>query len=157
ANANSDTVSVIDTRTDRVVENVDVALVPGSAKGSMPEGLAVSPDGRTLYVAEAGENAIAVVDLERRAGRGFIPTGWYPSSVAGRPDGSRLVVGNTNGLGAGPNRCLGGPSEPPEGCEGAGDQYIGSMIKGTVQVIDLPRDGHQLRRELDRWTAQVLD
>src|SRR5262249_9020848 len=91
ANANSDTVSVIDTRSDRVVENINVGLVPWGPKGSMPEGLAVSPDGNTLYVAEAGEDAVAVVDLRSRRVRGFIPTAWYPSSVAVTPDGGRLV------------------------------------------------------------------
>jgi YVTN family beta-propeller protein len=155
ANANSDTVSVIDTRTDRVTANLDVSLVPGAAKGALPEGLAVSPDGGTLYVAEAGENAIAVVDLERRRVKGFIPTAWYPSSVAVTPDGGRIVIANTNGTGAGPNRC--GPSSPlpAEECDDAGDQYSGSMIKGTVQVVDLPR-GHALDRRLEDWTRRVI-
>ena len=157
ANANSDTVSIIDTRTDRVAENLDVALVPGSPKGSLPEGLAVSADGATLYVAEAGENAIAVVDLRRREVQGFIPTAWYPSSVAVTADGRRLVIGNTNGLGAGPNRC--GPNSPlpADECADAGDQYSGSMIKGTVQVVDLPRPGRDLDHQLRDWTWRVLD
>src|SRR5262245_10140256 len=51
ANANSDTVSVIDTRTDRLAATIDVGLVPRGPKGSMPEGLTVSPDGTTLYAA----------------------------------------------------------------------------------------------------------
>jgi YVTN family beta-propeller protein len=141
ANANSDTVSVIDTTRDRVLANVSVGLVPRGPKGSMPEGLAVSPDGDTLYVAEAGENAIAVVDLDRRRVRGFIPTAWYPSSVDVTPDGRRLVIGNTNGLGAGPN---------------PNSEYIGSSIKGTLQVVDLPQGGNALRDALRRWTDRVV-
>jgi YVTN family beta-propeller protein len=155
ANANSDTVSVIDTKSDRVVENIDVALAPGSAKGSMPEGVVVSPDGATLYVAESGENAIAVVDLGRRVVRGFIPTAWYPSSVAVTPDGRRLVSGNTNGLGAGPNPCGPNTTLPEDECKDAGDQYAGSMIKGTVQVVDLPA-GRDLDHKLTQWTRQVV-
>ena len=84
ANAISDTVSVLDSRRDRLAATIDVALVPGAPKGSMPEGLAVSPDGGTLYVADAGENAVAVVDLRTRRVRGFIPTAWYPADVEGR-------------------------------------------------------------------------
>ncbi len=163
ANANSDTVSVIDSRRDRLVATIDVALVHGAPKGAMPEGLAVSPDGRTLYVAEAGEDAVAVVDLQRRRVRGFIPTGWYPSDVEATPDGRRLVVVNTNGMGAGPNPC--GPFSPllAQGC-GSGiqylpgyyeNQYAGTVIKGSVQVIDLPPEHDRLARRLARWTAQV--
>jgi YVTN family beta-propeller protein len=152
ANANSDTVSVIDTRTDSVAATIDVALVPGGPKGSMPEGLAVSPDGGTLYVAEAGEDAVAVVDLGSRRVLGFIPTAWYPSSVAVTPDGGRIVIGNTNGVGAGPNRC--GPNSPlpAEECADAGDQYSGSMIKGSVQIVRVPG-----ANQLAKYTRQVFD
>jgi YVTN family beta-propeller protein len=149
ANANSDTVSVIDTRTDRLAATIDVALVPGGPKGSMPEGLGVSPDGRTLYVALAGENAVAVVDLRQRRTIGFIPTGWYPSAVVATADGRSLVVTNTNGLGAGPNPCGGILNPlPPGTC--TGDQYVGSMIRGSVERIPVPND-----RTLAVWTRQV--
>ena len=162
ANASSDTVSVIDSRRDRVAATIDVALVPGAPKGSMPEGLAVSPDGGTLYVAEAGENAVAVVDLRSRHVRGFIPTAWYPADVKVAPGGHRLVVVNTNGFGAGPNPC--GPFSPllAQGC-GTGIQYLpgyfenqysGTMIRGSVQVVDL-RDEHGFTARLRRWTAEV--
>src|SRR5262249_60108804 len=81
ANANSDTVSVIDAGADRLAATINVGLVAGGPKGSMPEGLDVSPDGRTLYVALAGDDAVAVVDLDLRRAIGFIPTAWYPSRV----------------------------------------------------------------------------
>ena len=162
ANASSDTVSVIDSRHDRLAATIDVALAPGGPKGAMPEGLAVGPDGRTLYVAEAGENAIAVVDLPHRRVRGFIPTAWYPADVKVAPGGHRLVVVNTNGFGAGPNPC--GPFSPllAQGC-GTGiqylpgyyeNQYAGTMIRGSVQVIDL-RDQQGFAHRLRRWTAKV--
>jgi len=163
ANASSDTVSVIDGRTDRVAATIDVALVPGSPKGSMPEGLSVSPDGRRLYVAEAGENAIAVVDVATRRVLGFVPTAWYPADVAVTPDGRHLVVANTNGFGAGPNPC--GPFSPllDQGC-GSGieylpgyfeNQYAGTMIRGVVQVVDLPASDPAFASKLAAWTAQV--
>jgi YVTN family beta-propeller protein len=153
ANANSDTVSVIDTKTNQLLDTIDVSLVPGSGKkGAIPDGIDVSPDGKTLYVAEAGENAVAVVDLDSRAVRGFIPTSWYPADVKATPDGKQLVVTNTNDSGAGPNPCE--PLTPRTDCpppdpdrdppNRIDNQYSGSMIKGSVSLIDLPRDG-QLR------------
>jgi YVTN family beta-propeller protein len=149
ANANSDTVSVIDTAGDRLVATIPVGLVPDGPKGSMPEALATSPDGRTLYVALSGENAIAVVDLDSRRVEGFIPTAWYPSGVQATPDGKHIVVVNTNGLGAGPNRCAGTLNPlPPGSC--TGDQYVGSMIKGSVQIVNVPNAGR-----LRDWTNQV--
>ena len=54
ANANSDTVSVIDTARDGVVATIDVSLTPAAREGAMPDGLTVSPDGKTLYVALGG-------------------------------------------------------------------------------------------------------
>jgi YVTN family beta-propeller protein len=149
ANASSDTVSVIDTRHDRLAATIDVGLVPGGPKGSMPEGLSASPDGRMLYVALAGEDAVAVVDLRLRRTIGFVPTAWYPSGVAVTPDGRSLVVINTNGLGAGPNPCGGILNPlPPSSC--TGDQYVGSMIRGSVEKIPVPD-----ARSLASYTRQV--
>jgi YVTN family beta-propeller protein len=151
ANANSDTVSVLDSGTGEVRATIPVGVVPGGPKGSTPDGLAVAPDGRTLYVALAGENALAVVDLDARRVRGFIPTSWYPADVDVTADGRRLVVTNTNASGAGPNPC--GPLTPhpaticpPRDDEQRDDprrpsidpQFSGSMIKGSVQVVRVP-------------------
>jgi YVTN family beta-propeller protein len=111
---------------------IDVGLVAKGPKGSMPEGLDVSPDGHTLYVALADENAVAVVDLDRHKTIGFIPTAWYPADVKVTPDGGKLVVPNTNGSGAGPNRCGGVLNPlPPGGC--TGDQYVGSMMRTCLR------------------------
>ena len=157
ANANSDTVSVIDTAGDRLAATIDVSLVPGGPKGATPDGLSVSPDGRTLFVALAGENAVAVVDLDRRATKGVIPTAWYPADVDVTPDGGQLVVTNTNDSGAGPNPCGNlQPAVPPAECQGASapppeTQYQGTMIKGSLQVLDVPDDG-----ELHHLTAEVM-
>lgn len=121
-------------------------------RGAVAGGLAVARGGRRLYVALAGENAVAVVDLRERETVGFIPTASYPSAVAATPDGRRLVVLNTNASGAGPNPC--GPLTPCADCPspnpatdrpgGLDRQYSGSMIKGSVQVVRIPR-GRALR------------
>jgi len=127
ANSNADTVSVIDTARDSVVETISVRLEEKTLLGSSPEGLALSPDGSTLYVANAHSNAVAVVALstaamgnanhsgtqkkdaddkddERRRAvldrsvvRGFIPVGQYPSAIA--LANGNLIVGNGKGTG----------------------------------------------------------
>jgi YVTN family beta-propeller protein len=151
ANANSDTVSVIDTATDTLAATIDVSLVSGP-KGAIPDGLAVAPDGRTLYVAEAGENAVAVVDLDSRRVEGFIPTAWYPAAVSVTPDGHRLVITNSNASGAGPNPCGGLTPRTDCGSVSPDTQYSGSMIKGSVEVVDVPGNAG----ELEALTQQVL-
>ena len=158
ANANSDTVSVINSATNALDATIDVSLVHGRQKGATPIGLDVAPDGRTLYVALAGENAIAVVDVASRKVTGFLPTSWYPADVDVTPDGKQLVITNTNDSGAGPNPCGSlQPVTPPAECTGSGapppeSQYTGRMIKGSIQVVDVPRT----EDELQAGTAQVM-
>lgn len=146
ANALDDTVSVIDTSTDTVAATVDLSPYPRAPMGSLPNAVALSPDGKTLYVANGGNNDVAVVDTGSYAIRGLIPTAWFPSALMVSRDGRFLYVTNMKGLGAGPNPRGPNPeaSTPPQ-------QYIGSMARGTLSVIDVP-DGETLAR----YTAQVV-
>ena len=91
-NGNSDTVSVIDTTTNAVVNTISLSRPGDKYKGSNPNSAALSPDEKTLYVTLGYENAVAVVDLKTGQVRGRIPTGWYPTSVSMSQDGSRLYV-----------------------------------------------------------------
>lgn len=111
ANANSDSVSVIDTGTDRVVETISVVRESSRPFGSAPNALALAPDGKTLYVANGTDNAICVVELGSLCGSrepareksrvcGYIPTGWYPSSVLVDTKHDQLIVANTKGIGS---------------------------------------------------------
>jgi YVTN family beta-propeller protein len=110
ANANSDTVSVIDTATNQVVETIEVAPAEALPFGSAPNALALGADGSTLYVANGGNNAVAVVRLGALAGasgaqsasvvEGFIPTGWYPGSVVVTASGKTIIVANVKGVGS---------------------------------------------------------
>jgi YVTN family beta-propeller protein len=63
ANSNADSVSVIDTTTDREIERINVRLAENALEGNSPESLALGADGATLYVANAHSNSIAVVTL----------------------------------------------------------------------------------------------
>ena len=131
--AGSNGVARVDLGTGRVIEQLTVALDPRapalkdfhSVAGSDPNALALSPDGRTLYVAMAGNNAVAVVRVGPRAMRvaGLIPAGWYPTAVATSPDGHTLYVANGKGGGSGAN---------PDGT------YIGNVITGSVSIVPVP-------------------
>jgi YVTN family beta-propeller protein len=119
-NSDADSVSVIDTTTDREVERINVRLAEEALIGGSPESLALNRDESILYVANAHANAIAVVslsndargvpgprgenekresrgDINRSKVRGFIPTGQYPSAVA--VAAGTIFVGNGKGTG----------------------------------------------------------
>jgi len=100
ANANSDTVSVIDTYSDSVKKRFGVRPMPDLPSGSAPNALTISPDGKTLYVANGGNNAILVMDSVTGVRDGFIPTGWYPGAVMLDESRETLVVANTKGVGS---------------------------------------------------------
>ena len=99
ANANSDTVSVIDTSTDTVAKTLSTKPMEELPFGSAPNALAASPDGSTLYVANGGNNLLGVLDLASGRMRGLIPTGWYPGAVELTHDGNTICVANIKGLG----------------------------------------------------------
>src|ERR1035437_4883392 len=146
SNGNNDNITVIDLKTDSVVK--EIYLKPDEAlkhfRGVIPFGLAVSPDEKRLFVAEAGINAIGVIDLPSFNVAGHIPTGWFPSKLKITPDGKNIVVTNAKGYGSGPN----GGKNFKEGGEGT---YIGNLMKGTVSVIKIPSE-----KDLRKMTAQVI-
>jgi YVTN family beta-propeller protein len=99
ANANSDTVSVIDTKALKVMQTIEVRPIPSLPFGSAPNALALSEDGRDLYVANGGNNAVAVVSSGRQnVINGFIPAGWHPGALA--TDGKYLYIANVQGFGS---------------------------------------------------------
>jgi YVTN family beta-propeller protein len=146
SNGNNDNISMIDASTNNVVSNIELKLDArlGNLKGVIPFGLALSPDQKRLYVAEAGVNAVGVIDIATRTVIGHLPTGWFPSKLKVTPDGKKLIVANAKGYGSGPN----GGSEFTAGPEG---DYIGSLMKGTVSIIDIPSDA-----ELKQHTERVI-
>jgi YVTN family beta-propeller protein len=94
ANANADTISVVDTASESVRDTIPLARPGDRYTGANANGLALSRDGTRLYVTLGGENALAVVDLAARRVLGRIPTGWYPTGVAVSRDGRALYVVN---------------------------------------------------------------
>ena len=142
-NGNSDDVSVLDTRTNAVVATIGVDPFKERRIGVAPTAVAVSPDGRRLYVTLGGANAISVFDLAEDDAktahfRGLIPTSWYPSSIDVSADGRTLAVGSLFGLGSGV-----GNKGPLRG------RYV-HAVRGSVNVVDVPTDA-----ELTAYTTSV--
>ncbi|GIH15066.1 bifunctional YncE family protein/alkaline phosphatase family protein [Rugosimonospora africana] len=142
----TDKVAVIGPNATTVSRYLDLAPYRGAPVGTSPEGLDVSPDGRTIYVANAGNNDVAVVDAATGTVDGLIPTGWYPTTVTVAGNGGSLLVTNAKGLGAGPNP--GGPNPVVDDMS----QYVGSMIMGTLSAVPVPG-----KAELKKFTRQVRD
>jgi YVTN family beta-propeller protein len=141
ANANGNTVSVVDTARMKEIEAISTALHPKSPIGSTPNAVALSPDERTLYIANADNNNVAVVDVARRGAsevEGFIPTGWYPTSVRVSKDGGRIFVANGKGTTSAANPKGPQPVPGQSRAENRDVQYIGSMLKGSVSIINAP-------------------
>jgi YVTN family beta-propeller protein len=103
ANANSDTVTAIDTQAEAVKETILVRPDLTFPCGSAADGLALSPDGRDLFVASGGNNTVGVVELPNAQHaysllQGFIPTDWYPGAVVA--NSNYVYVVNVKGLGS---------------------------------------------------------
>ncbi|MEK7409505.1 MAG: bifunctional YncE family protein/alkaline phosphatase family protein [Acidobacteriota bacterium] len=124
ANANSDSVSIIETASLAVAYTVNVTAFPLDYLGSSPTAVAFSPSGRRLYVACGGNNAVAVLELEggRYRFQGFVPTDWYPVAVAVAPaaaGGDTVFVVNSKGVGS---RASTGP-------------YSVYQVSGTINIF----------------------
>ncbi|MBI5385140.1 MAG: YncE family protein [Verrucomicrobia bacterium] len=154
ANANRNTVTVLDTESGRPVETLLAELQPNSPPGNTPNSLALSPDERHLFVANANINTVAVFDVStpgRSRSLGFIPVGWYPTSVRVTPDGKKLLIANGKGLISRANR-----NGPLPGREGPASmrEYIGGLMQGTLSVIELTA-GARFEEQMKKWTAQA--
>ncbi|WP_080239169.1 bifunctional YncE family protein/alkaline phosphatase family protein [Spirosoma rigui] len=136
ANANDNSVSVIDVKTRRVVETLNTALFSDAPAGSTPNGLALTSDNKTLLVANADNNCLAVFDVEKTGksrSLGFIPTGWYPTSV--KVVGKTVLVANGKGFASKANPKGPNPFKRRE----ADTEYIAGLFKGALSIFDMPK------------------
>jgi hypothetical protein len=100
--SNVDRVAVVSlSGAPRVMRGLDLRLYPGAPYGAEPSAEALSPDGKRLYVALAGLNAVAVLDARRptRYRFGLIPTGWFPTAIELSANGRYVYVANAKGDG----------------------------------------------------------
>ncbi|KAA9041442.1 bifunctional YncE family protein/alkaline phosphatase family protein [Ginsengibacter hankyongi] len=161
ANANDNSVSIIDLTTKKVIETLTTSLYPNAPQGSTTNGLALSPDEKTLYIANADNNCLAVFDVSEPGeskSEGFIPTGWYPTCV--KAIGNKIYVTNGKGFSSFANPEGPNPYKKKETITfRKGDtskiktvQYIGGLFIGTMSIIDVPTS-----KQLGEYSRQVYD
>jgi YVTN family beta-propeller protein len=150
ANANSDSISVIDCERAAVVETISTRPAEALLFGSAPNALAPSPDGRRLYASNGTNNSIAVIDFQPPNSRllGCVPTGWYPAGLALDAQRGELYVANVKGHGS-RNRSWEGErkigARPVFG-------YNSHDHQGTLTLLKLPTTD-----ELPAYTKTVLE
>ncbi len=130
ANSFDDTISVIDTGIDQVVRTISVGVpIKGGAYGAGANDIAIN--GSTAYVTLGQSNAVAVVDLNSTSANpvtGYIPTAYFPSTIAFDAANQQLVVSNDKGIGA----------QGSIGTAHGVDGYNTHQETGTVSLIPLP-------------------
>ena len=162
AQDNANSVAVIDTNTNQVIDEIQDATPPAVYAnpqhylGANPNSLALSPDEKTLYVTDGGLNAVAVIQLGSPGGStflGLIPTGFYPNAVSVSADGTMLYI--VNGKSAtGPNAqyCDTSQSNAMTAACNASNQYDLQITKAGFQMVPVPSSG-----ELSTLTARVIN
>ena len=143
ANAGDDTLSVIDTRTDRVIEKIWARQTPADLFGAQPNALAFAPDGDRLYVCNGTQNAVAVIRFEpdhnASLAVGLIPVGWFPGAICFDTRRKMLCVANIKGLGA--LKVFGPAAKPKLNTK----DFYGAVslvrVPGNRQLAALTQDG----------------
>jgi YVTN family beta-propeller protein len=102
ANAASDTLSVIDTGREKVIETIWTKRNAADLFGAAPNALGFDRSGDTLYVCNGSQNAVGVIDFEPGESRlvGLIPVGWYPGAIVHDRMRHSLYVANIKGIGS---------------------------------------------------------
>jgi YVTN family beta-propeller protein len=141
SNGNNDLIERVDLKLNQITARARLSPSPlvAGLRGVGPAGMALSPDGAKLYVAEMSINAIAVLDTKTMEVLGHIPTAWYPYRVEISPDGRKLACICFRGFGNGPN---GGQAIPKS-------DFLN--MRGVLSLLEVPSTA-----ELAKLTAQVL-
>jgi DNA-binding beta-propeller fold protein YncE len=161
ANAEDNSVSVVDLKNYKEVEVLSTTLYPNAPAGSSTNGVALSEDEKTLYIANADNNYLAVFDVSKKLesrSLGFIPVGWYPTAVKCIHD--KIYVTNGKGFSSFPNPL--GPDPYKRGAQMAyqqglikslkDEQYIGGLMKGSLSIISTPS-----KKQLGLYSTAVYE
>jgi len=144
ANAYSDSISVIDSTTNKVTQTINLALpikVPGALVGAGPNSIAVDAVNNVAYVALYNANAVAVVDLNSELVLGLIPVGYAPSSVVLDTADGALLVANDKGLGTAGFAVAPPPTNTYENSYGTASgvtDFNTHQDLGTVSIVPIP-------------------
>lgn len=138
ANATSDDLTVFDVNQPESARQISLTPFEGARPGSSPNALAFSRDtaGSRLYVANAWDNDVAVVNPNSEEVEGLMPTGWYPSAVAVSPDNRTLYITNMKGARTYPR------TRPRQRIDFDVNTRLGGGygVRGTLQVLGVPSD-----------------
>ena len=172
AQDNSDSVAVIDTQANTVLEQID-AIAPAGLladqsnryTGAATNNLALSPDEKTLFVTNGGANSVAIVPLAGlppHSVAGLVPAGWYPTAVSVSADGGTMWVAN-NKSEQGPNPAhltsatsrltqttYPGGNAAAQTASAASNQYILALEHSGLLTAPVPR-----AEDLTNLTLQV--
>ena len=134
--------AVIDTATGELTGRLSTLLPGQQHAGTYPNALAQTPDGASLFVADASLDAVAVFErgsagwAPSQRPMGFIPTEWYPTALAVRE--GELFVASGKGQGTGPNPGPVPPDSPDRTYAEAREKhpYIATLIRGSIARVN---------------------
>ena len=132
ANAGSDTLSVIDTRTDKIVETICARQNPGDVFGAQPDALAFDKSGKTLFACNGTQNAVAVFQFKPGGSKllGLIPAGWFPGAIQYDLRQKKIYVANLKSIGETTQRARPGL--------GNGAGFNTKQYAGSLSLISVP-------------------
>ena len=141
ANAGEDTVSIIDTRGNKIIETICARQNPADLFGAQPDALAFDKRGGTLFVCNSTQNAVAVFRFAPSKSEllGLIPAGWFPGSIAYNGRLKSIAVANIKGL---------GPGTPGPGGE---TEFKTHQYYGSISLVRVPS-----KRELAGFSRTAL-
>ena len=154
--SDDNSVVLLETEKGTSKEIIHTSLFATKRNGSTPNSLSVSPDQNVLIVANADNNNIAMFDIRERGkskSLGFIPVGWYPTSVRFADNGQKILVTNGKGIASRDNSK--GPNplhEPPASIR----EYIGGLFKGTLSIIPSPSPTQMVKWTKDAYAVSPL-
>ena len=122
--AASDAIAEVDIATLKCLRLMPLQWKTQRLFGSMPSALQLAPDGKTLYIASGGDNALAEMDMPSGKLRGYRPVGYYPVQLALDPVANIAYVLNTKGNGSVRQTVLGKSGNAHE-------------FQGSLSIVDL--------------------
>jgi YVTN family beta-propeller protein len=143
SNANQDSIDILNARTNQLEAEIPIRIAGlESLRGVLPLGMAYHEKSGWLFVAEAGIDAVGVIDVRQRRVLGHLPAAWFPTRVAVEDD--TVYVANARGHGVGPNAAT---------TQTLLDQFrFSQLYQGTLSAFRVPDT-----QELPAHTAFVLD
>jgi YVTN family beta-propeller protein len=145
ANSGSDTLSVIDTSADKIVETISARQTPGDPFGAEPNALAFDKSGKNLFVCNGAQNAVAVIQFKPGNSKmlGLIPAGWFPGGIQFDAMAKRIYVANIKHIGTKMGR--------PRRGFGEGLGFNTYQYDGSLSLIPVPS-----KRDLQIFTQTAL-